>query len=178
MIKYWLLMPINLAVLTLACILAPVLPLTAIGRETLPNWLSWFQTPDAPLDGDSGFNNPVKHPYITKMPQYIRRVLWLWRNPSYGFNWTVLASDPLPSRWSYCGDLDCDKSKLTESRRLTWIMVRCGKYFHFRWYWKYPMIDRCIQLNMGWNMHIICVNGVQKGVKAKYRFTPHPFRSI
>lgn len=43
MIKYWLLMPINLAVLTLACILAPVLPLTAIGRETLPNWLSWFQ---------------------------------------------------------------------------------------------------------------------------------------
>lgn len=155
MIRYWLLMPLNIAILILACIIAPVLPLAAIGRDTLPVWLSWFQTPDALLDGDSGFNNPVKHPYITKMPQYIRRVLW-----------------------SYRGDLDCDKSKLTESRRLTWVMVRCGKYFHFRWYWKYPMIDRCIQLNMGWNMHIICVNGVQKGVKAKYRFTPHPFRSI
>jgi len=178
MIKYWLLMPINLAILTLACILAPVLPLFAIGRETLPDWLYWFQTPDAPLDGDSGFNDPSKHPYIVRLSQYIRRVLWLWRNPSYGFNWRYLCTHILPKEWSYSGDLDCSRSVLSDTRRSTYIMIHCDGYFHFRWYWKYPHIDKCIQLNMGWNMHEMCRNGTQTGRVAKYRFTPHPFKSI
>lgn len=51
----------------------------------LPRWLWWFQTPDNSIDGDNSFNKPSLHPYITKMPRYIRRVLWLIRNPSYVF---------------------------------------------------------------------------------------------
>lgn len=169
---YLVLLPINLIMAFVACMLAPILPVFASKEGWLPRCLWWFQTPDASLDGDSGWRNASKHPYVNKLPRYLRQVLWLWRNPSYGFNWTVLATRPLPATWSYLGNIECDRSLLKTS----WVLVRCGIYFHFRIYIKYPLINRCIQLNMGWNMHLACKSNTQTGMKAKYRFTPHPFR--
>lgn len=98
LLLYLVLFPLNLIVLLVACILAPLLPLFASNDGWLPKWLSWFQTPDASLDGDSGWRNTSKHPCVNKLPRYLRQVLWLWRNPSYGFNWTVLATRPLQQR--------------------------------------------------------------------------------
>ena len=34
------------------------------------------------------------------------------------------------------------------------------------------------QINIGWNIHGMCMNGLQEGQKAKYRFTPHPFKKM
>ena len=51
---YLLLLPINLIVAFIAVILSPILPLFASEDGWLPTWLWWFQTPDAPIDGDSG----------------------------------------------------------------------------------------------------------------------------
>ncbi|PRE30149.1 hypothetical protein C6Q35_28310 [Burkholderia multivorans] len=83
----------NLVMLALGYVLAPILPLFAIGRETLPVWLSWFQTPDNPLDGDSGWKT-VHWQWRFRLPRpiarYVGRVGWLWRNPSYGFDVNVL----------------------------------------------------------------------------------------
>lgn len=79
---------LNIFVVSLAYLIAPLLPAFAIGRSTLPHWLSWFQTPDNPLDGDANFiDNVAPFPGMQSgWRQYVNRVLWLWRNPSYGFD--------------------------------------------------------------------------------------------
>ncbi|GAB5100487.1 DUF7338 family protein [Caballeronia sp. HLA56] len=83
---------LGICFMMLACLIAPILPAFAIGNSTLPRWLRWFQTPDNPLDGDQNFIDNVA-PYPGKqtgLRQYINRVLWLWRNPAYGFDLEVL----------------------------------------------------------------------------------------
>lgn len=93
MIMRWLCLAIiSLCVVLTACLLAPVLPLFALGSDTLPHWLRWFQTPDNSLDGDENFKKNVA-PFPGPQRgwrQYINRVVWLWRNPSYGFDLEVL----------------------------------------------------------------------------------------
>jgi len=174
MIRYIVYLPINLLVAMIACLIAPVLPLFADDNGWLPSWLWWFQTPDASINGDSGWRDVNSHPIVNLLPKYCRQVLWLIRNPSYGFNWTVLATKPLPAEWSYRGNINCDRALGVTSH----VLVRCGKYFQFRAYLKYPMINYCFQINVGWNMHELCVAGKQTCVNAKYRFTPHPFKKM
>lgn len=172
--KYWLLLPLNLLIAFFAVLFSPLIPLFVDSTGWLTKWLWWFQTPDASLDGDSGWQNVNKHPIVNKLPRYMRRVLWLIRNPSYGFNWTILASEPLPKEWKFKGDITCDRSL----DKTSWVYITCGNYWHFRCYLKYPKINYCFQLNVGWNLHEMCVNGVHEGQKAKYRFTPHPFKKM
>lgn len=52
----------------------------------LPHWLSWFDTPDNSLLGDSQWAS--EH-----VGSYWSMVCWLYRNSLYGFKWTVLAMD-------------------------------------------------------------------------------------
>jgi hypothetical protein len=143
MVQFFLLLPLHLFMGLLCWLLSPVLPLFAIGRDTLPDWLSWFQTPDAPLDGDSGF---AKLYPPEKWPRYVRRVLWLIRNPAYGFAWSVLAYTPKTLDYFWLGSL-------TPATRhgLGWFFiwqpdghfeysVRAmslpGRLFYFRFGWK------------------------------------------
>lgn len=79
--------------------LTPVLPLfrneqwgwsnngsvRALGPR-LPRWLSWFDTPDNSLLGDSKW-------MADHTGDYWSMVGWLYRNSLYGFKWTVLAVD-------------------------------------------------------------------------------------
>jgi hypothetical protein len=50
----------------------------------LPVWLSWFDTRDNSLLGDSKWQ--VQH-----SGTYWNQVCWLYRNSLYGFKWTVLS---------------------------------------------------------------------------------------
>lgn len=104
-IQFIILLPIHLFMGLLCVVLSPILPAFAIGKEVLPWYLNWFQTPDAPLDGDKGFNKASEHPIIVKLPRYIRRMLWLIRNPAYGFAWTVLAYDPKTLEYVWKGSV-------------------------------------------------------------------------
>lgn len=52
----------------------------------LPHWLSWFDTPDNSLLGDSRW-------MADHTGDYWSMVCWLYRNSLYGFKWTVLAVD-------------------------------------------------------------------------------------
>ncbi len=61
-IRYILYLPLNLLVAFIALCLAPFLPAFATSENVLPKWLSWFQTPDASLDGDSGWMREFKLP--------------------------------------------------------------------------------------------------------------------
>jgi hypothetical protein len=91
-LRYPFLVVLSLAFSLLAYVLAPLLPLfaapvlgptdnnTATSVEPrLPTWLNWFMTPDNSLYGDQTFKG--NHP-----PSYWSQVLWLWRNPAYGFD--------------------------------------------------------------------------------------------
>jgi len=61
----------------------------------LPRWLSWFQTPDNSLLGDSNWKS-------THTGSYFNMVLWLYRNSLYGFKWTVLSlPEGHPSAWQW-----------------------------------------------------------------------------
>ena len=68
----------------------------------LPNWLSWFQTPDNSLLGDDNWKQ-------THTGTYWDQVKWLYRNSLYGFKWTVLGA-PMPDvdnkywQWRYYSD--------------------------------------------------------------------------
>lgn len=95
------------------------LPLFAIGKDHLPSWLSYFDTPDNPLDGDEGFIN-IHAPYPGKqtgIKQYLNRAAWLRRNPSYGFDFKVLGKKITEKPIVLSGDpLISDGPNLTTGR--------------------------------------------------------------
>lgn len=168
-------LPVNLAVTVIAWLLTPALPLFASEAGWLPQWLWWFQTPDNSIDGDNAFNTPSKHPIITRLPRYIRRALWLIRNPSYGFNWTVLATRPLPANpYRYFGDINAkDKVGL-----YGWCFsyVTGTRYFHLKVY-KPTIFGKCLKFRIGWNLSNALMNGTYAGQEIKYCFTCNPFKS-
>lgn len=143
MMQYLILLPSHLLMGLLCWILSPVLPLFAINKETLPKWLSWFQTPDAPLDGDSGHVERCEG-----YPRYVQRVLWLIRNPAYGFAWTVLAYQPKTPEFNWKGSLGYTNGQehgfgwyfITQPDGHFQFFVRkpsiFGKQFYFRFGWK------------------------------------------
>ena len=97
MIRYLAYLIAYLAMLCVAIVVTPFLPAFATIRVgginnddhqgaglRLPLWLSWFDTKDNALTGDEAFER--SHPQST----YWDMVLWLYRNPLYGFKWDVL----------------------------------------------------------------------------------------
>lgn len=93
--KYLILLPLSWLFSLLALLLAPILPIFAEPRmgkvnnadkeaigPRLPKWLSWFDTPDNSLYGDQGHEERWKYAH-----SYLQMVVWLFRNPAYGFEW-------------------------------------------------------------------------------------------
>lgn len=98
MLRYLAYLVLSLTAHVFAFLLSPVLPLFAVERvgplnnatttgsgPRLPIWLSWFDTPDNSLDGDSRFIQ-------LNGKGYWQKVRWLRRNRVYGLNWTVLSA--------------------------------------------------------------------------------------
>lgn len=174
-IRYILYLPLNLLVAFIALCLAPILPAFATSENILPKWLSWFQTPDATLDGDSGWQDVNKHPYVTKLPRYIRRMLWLIRNHSYGFNWTVLATKPLPSNpYHYLGDLYAKDKEGMFGWCFSWI--EDTHYFHLKIYQK-TIFGKCLKFRIGWNLTNSLIDKSYPNKVIKYCFTCNPFKT-
>lgn len=149
---FWIVMvPISLLVTLLSVIFAPVLPLFASNKlgpcdnnstqcvgPRLPSWLSWFQTPDNSLYGDSTFEqlNP---------PSYWSEVKWIWRNPGYGFGVRYLRT---PYTTSISGD---PSIRDNDNARAGWCLARANGLFQFKWI--RPIgFQRCIYCNFGWNI--------------------------
>lgn len=155
----WLVLGVaDLAMTLIAYLLAPVLPLFAIGRDSLPRWLAWFDTPDNTLDGDAGYM--IWHAPFTGMQtgwrRHINRAVWLMRNPAYGFSYRVLGAriEALPQVVS--GD-----PYVSDSRNLTigrqrglsgHVLLRSGRCFEFYLVRQYGGSERCFRLRLGWKM--------------------------
>jgi hypothetical protein len=153
MIYLWwiILVPVNLIVTLLTIVLSPVLPVFATEQEgrldnnsqwglgpRLPEWLSWFQTPDNSLDGDATFErlNP---------PSYLSKIKWLIRNPGYGFSVHYLTA---PYDTTVAGD---PTIRDNDNARAGWCCVNANGLFQLRLV--LPIgFSRCLYCNFGWNI--------------------------
>lgn len=141
--RYILYFPLKILMFFVALLLAPVLPIfaslqqgktnngNATGIEPrLPTWLSWFMTPYNSLWGDKGWQ--TIHCPVYK--SYFGKVKWLWRNPVYGFSWSVLAYrmiDTVTFITKHSGSgLSIDKSKQYSG----WFYIKASNgAFQYRW---------------------------------------------
>lgn len=160
----YLLLYLPLQVLTY--LITPLLPLFKVDafgacdnnayRQTqprLPIWLSWFDTPDNSLLGDSRW-------MADHSGGYWSMVCWLYRNSLYGFKWSVLAAPVLPEAQEISGN------KLINYHTPLYgtLRIKQGSY------WQYksvkPFMGRILVLNFGWLLDDIS----QK--KALFMFSP------
>lgn len=168
-IKCLILAPIGLAFTLLAWILSPFLPLFSalqLGacdngsipqrlEPRLPLWLAWFQTPDNSLWGDAGWRT-VHCPHYKS---YLGMVKWLFRNPGYGFAWSVLAAQPPAGQFiTAIGDMTVNDGVHGNAG---WYLSRTDGAFRFRWIVKI-IPGRCFMLDVGWCMP---VSGITDGSK-------------
>lgn len=168
----FILLPIHLGMIAVAWVLSPVLPLAALNRDTLPRWLAWFQTPDAPLDGDSGFQGVA--PWVKW--RYVRRMMWIIRNPAYGFSWSVLAARPSQGTTiRTAGNLSSNDDPYQPGWSFTWIPGT--HYWQVRGFIK-TVPGRCLKARFGWKMkYDAYVWGEVQNVPYKFTFTLNPFKA-
>ena len=159
-LRWLILLVADLAVFVLAWLLAPILPAFAIGKDHLPYELSYFSAEDNPLDGDYGYimqHAPFKGYGVTGWRRYINRVVWLWRNPGYGFSYAVLGHKVTSQPLVVSGDpLVSDSVNLTVGRMhglSGHVLVReGGGAFEFYLVQQYGKTGRCFRLRMGWKL--------------------------
>jgi len=158
---YIVLVPISLVLSLIALITAPVMPLFATQQDgwldnhsiwgigpRLPKWLNWFMTPDNSLDGDATFQQINGRSYWAK-------VKWLWRNPAYSFALRYLNA---PYETAVSGDKTI---KDNDNAKAGWCFVRANGLFQFRFIKRIASSDRCILVNLGWNIMGLVDDNVQ-----------------
>lgn len=134
-------------------LLAPVLPFFVQDDGFLPSWLSWFQTPDNPSDGDEA--HWERHPGTGAWDTYCRRVAWFWRNVAYGFDISVLGVE-VRSTDTIVFEGDRDVGAKPPRSGWQWKkIVRDGKVVAFQLYGvqqyrHWP--QRCLRVNLGWKL--------------------------
>lgn len=147
--------PISLIFAVVGRLLAPILALFCDKEGWLPSWLSWFQTPDNSCDGDEGHRErwPLDGIFWT----YARRVAWLLRNVSYGFDIQVLGVEIKETDTiNVSGNPNIgDMSGI--SGKCFWLALRDEKPIAFQWmyvkhyklFWKWP---KCVRIGLGWKL--------------------------
>lgn len=158
---YLILVPISLLITLIAVIFAPIMPVFKVIKEwwcdnhsfralgpVLPIWLNWFMTPDNTLDGDATFqkNNGIS---------YWSKVKWLWRNPAYSF---VLRYLNEPYETTVYGDKTI---KDNDNAKAGWCFVRANGLFQFRYIKRIANTNRCVLVNLGWNIMGLVDDNVQ-----------------
>lgn len=135
--------------------LAPAVVLFASDQGWLPKWLSWFQTPDNSLDGDSGWKNEHR-PFKVEdsaIKQWWNRTRWLHRNSMYGFAIGVLGTSIKPGDvLEITGNPKVSNRPLQEGLVVRHV-IRNGKTIYFQWYYVKAWSDTyCIRINLGWKL--------------------------
>ena len=163
--RWFVLLPFSQLFLIFAVLITPILPLFATSENKLPKWLAWFDTPDDPLYGDHGFSN--EHAWfkgdpalLTRAQRYWNRCHWLWRNPAYGWDWTVLAYHPKPEDvLTVKGRGTIDGVPVVDDLRLVAGNLTYGGWFFARQGYAWQLYIRkrwsethSTKLNFGWKL--------------------------
>ena len=169
-VKWFLMLPVSILVTVLGVLLSPVLPLFASPSGWLPNWLSWFQTPDNSLDGDEGWKTEHwqwRYKLPTKLCTYVGRFGWLLRNPGQGYGVEVLSGEGAPITGTYTGNLAVNDSPGVEGQCFIYVQDLV------QWVWvrKIGSTGKCFYFNFGWNIKGV-LTGTQYMHIATYTFSP------
>ena len=175
MIYYAILVPISLIITLLGILLSPILPLFAVEKYwwldnhskegmglVLPNWLNWFNTPDNDLFGDATFQR-------INGKSYWSCVTWLCRNPAYSFGLKYIGT---PYQISYKGD---NSIKDNDNAKEGWLYVSANGLFQFVYIKRIFTTNRCIYINLGWNIRVLVDNNILKKpelIQATFVFSP------
>lgn len=133
--------PISWLLVGITWLIAPILAIDRFvviesGREWLIKPLRLFQTLDHPLD----HWNYGGYGYVKS--KYLARLLWLWRNPAYGFNQTCLSIKPIGTKQVRSkGKWDSDTSNITLILFDNCFQIYGQLYYFKRFY---------LRLNIGW----------------------------
>ena len=154
-LKWLLYLPASLIFDVVGRVLTPVVVLFADESGWLPQWLSWFQTPDNSIDGDAGHferwgdsDKPLR--------RFVRRVAWLWRNCGYGFNISIIGFKPQSGDVKQVfGDPTVgDTSGVSGVCR--WTVYRDGKAVAFQYYrvrhYRIFGVWKCVRIGAGWKV--------------------------
>lgn len=172
-IKYLLSLPLDIAMKLIGLVVAPIVSLSVSKDGYLPDWLSWFETPDSNmfgLYGDAGFYNEYQD--LTHMPlgRWWVCTLWQWRNTAQGFSTFALGVDE--------HDLIIDKYRRTGEGDLIKYFVTVkdlsGKIraFEFKGAFKWPGLNLRFRWRLGWKLNW------HKDLPAQYVFSVSPFLSL
>jgi hypothetical protein len=152
-LKWVALIPLNYMGVILGRILDPIVVLF-VNKTTyfLPNWLSWFQTPDNPLTGDKGWKERFPE---GKTNTYFAMVRWLWRNNMNGFDRTVLgapiADQQLIVTEVYGDPKTTNLPRVHAGKYLKWVNYGGKWYFHF--YLIKPITSKkALRITLGWKL--------------------------
>jgi hypothetical protein len=164
-----------------AYVLAPALPLFAVMRfgpmdnnnasgfePRLPEWLSYFQTPDNSLWGDATFQR-------LNGPRYWSMVKWLWRNPAYGFERAVLGAKIRPADVPVVkGDPDVQDGPAGKEG---FCFIRISSYWNLVWV-KRSGNTRCWYFNLGWKLKTYAENPARVLTEPVAQFVVSPRRPL
>ena len=153
-LHYAFLLVFSIAFTLLTLVLSPVLPLFANNNGWLPWALSWFSTSDNSLDGDIGYQ--TEHaPFLgpqTGFKRYLNRVVWILRNPAYGFE----TSGFMGANISPSDQVLTTGNPFIKNRNQA---VAGSYYCEIGEYWNYKLVTKpfydgqtCFMLELGWKL--------------------------
>jgi hypothetical protein len=147
----------SLAAKVLNYFLAPLVVLFANTDGWLPSWLSWFQTPDNSLDGDTGWlveHWQWRHKLPAPLARYIGRVGWLWRNSLYGFKIDVLGVQLGPYfYYQHKGNQSVSDNPYTPGWVYRTIRTADEGQIAFQFYLIAPTLPgKCLRVGAGWKL--------------------------
>lgn len=137
----WSLLLIPLTILLIInYIFGPIIVLFASKEGWLPKWLWWFQTIDGSLDGFKKWQE--MHPN-----KYIRRLLWIYRNPVYGFAYNIMGAKNV-GKMTITGNQDITD---TGNGGYGSLYISTKKYFCF-YYIGHSLFNKKIRIYLGWKL--------------------------
>lgn len=146
----------------------------------LPGWLSWFQTPDNSLDGDNGWK--TEHwPYATKYPnsffwKYLGRMLWLIRNPGYGFEWIGPIGAKVSPEMEILATGNPNVRNRPNGQSGLYLVALFGEhtYWQLTWVVQYGSSNYCFYLTLGWKVRTYAEDPsrLKTESQAMYCFSP------
>lgn len=153
-VKWIVFLPLTIIMYIVGQFAAPILPAFASDDGWLPNWLSWFQTPDNSIDGDRGHRK--RWPRETPFWRYVRRVAWLQRNCCYGFDDSVIGIHTQPTDVLYeVGETEasdrkgisgtCWRTLYRDDKLVAW-------HLYHVYHYKICRFKACIRISLGWKL--------------------------
>lgn len=141
---YLILAPLSIVFTILAVLLSPILALLVKSDGYLPDWLSYFQTPDNKATGDKMFQ---EQQMAWTKSKYLYALFWLARNPGYGLDHAIGAKIPVGFKYESWGDEATTNAPIHDG--LVYRKANGYWQFYFVHQWSET---KCWKLNFGWKL--------------------------